>query len=153
MTAAAIEVALADEAATLALGARLAPHLRAGDVIALRGDLGAGKTTLTRGLVRALIDPETEVPSPTYTLVQTYDTPAGSLWHFDLYRLKYEPDALIELGWDDTPDGIAVLEWPDRAGRYLPANRLEITLNRTQDGRIARLEPMGEDWQDRLHGI
>lgn len=121
-------VPLPDEAATAALARRLAPALRAGDVLALRGDLGAGKTAFARALVRALAgDDEAEVPSPTFTLVQTYDAPAAPVWHFDLYRLS-GPDEVEELGWDEVGQGIAVVEWPDRLGPLLPRDRLELTM-------------------------
>ena len=125
---------LDDDAATRALGAALSGLLKTGDVIALHGDLGVGKTTLTRGLVQA------------------YETPAFPLWHFDLYRLD-RPEDVNELGWDDTQDGVAVIEWPARAGRYLPATRLDLTLEMLGEQRRARLEPVGEDWQKRLDGF
>lgn len=147
-----LSLALPDDVATRALGAALAPLLGAGDVIALQGGLGAGKTTLARGVVRALIGAETDVPSPTFTLVQTYATPNFDLWHFDLYRLEKAEDVL-ELGWEDTGDGVILVEWPDRAGPFLPARRLDIRLEETPNGRIAHLEPHGEDWQNRLHGF
>lgn len=143
---------LDDDAATRALGAALAGLLQTGDVIALHGELGAGKTTLTRGLVQALCGADEDVPSPTYTLVQAYDAPDFPLWHFDLYRLD-RPEDVNELGWDDTQDGVAVIEWPARAGRYLPAARLDLTLEMLGEQRRARLEPVGEDWQKRLDGF
>ncbi|MEH6411855.1 MAG: tRNA (adenosine(37)-N6)-threonylcarbamoyltransferase complex ATPase subunit type 1 TsaE [Hyphomonas sp.] len=143
---------LDDDAATRALGAALAGLLQTGDVIALHGELGAGKTTLTRGLVQALCGADEDVPSPTYTLVQAYDAPDFPLWHFDLYRLG-RPEDVNELGWDDTQDGVAVIEWPARAGRYLPAVRLDLTLEMLGEQRRARLEPVGEDWQKRLDGF
>jgi tRNA threonylcarbamoyladenosine biosynthesis protein TsaE len=143
---------LDDDAATRALGAALAGLLQTGDVIALHGELGAGKTTLTRGLVQALCGTDEDVPSPTYTLVQAYDAPDFSLWHFDLYRLD-RPEDVNELGWDDTQDGVAVIEWPARAGRYLPVVRLDLTLEMLGEQRRARLEPVGEDWQKRLDGF
>lgn len=141
---------LANEDATRAAGAALAPLLRAGDVVALHGDLGAGKTTLSRGLISALMGTPTEVPSPTYTLVQTYDTPEFALFHFDLYRLE-SPDELIELGWDDTQTGLALIEWPMKAGPRLPRWRLDVYLAAHEDGRKLTLEGQGEDWQARLH--
>jgi tRNA threonylcarbamoyladenosine biosynthesis protein TsaE len=147
-----LELSLKDDTATRALGAALGGMLRAGDVIALRGDLGAGKTTLARGLIQSLLGAETEVPSPTYNLVQTYELPGVTLWHFDLYRLE-TPDEMHELGWDDTALGAALIEWPDRAGAHLPKWRLDVMLEIVGDERRAILEPRGEDWQTRLHDI
>ncbi len=141
-----------DETVTRALGAALSGIIKPGDVIALEGGLGAGKTTLARGLVSALMGPDTEVVSPTFTLVQTYETPALTVWHFDLYRLE-APGDLTELGWDEAASGLALVEWPERAGRALPARRLDVRLESRQIGRIAHLEPHGEDWHERLHGF
>ncbi|MEP1144812.1 MAG: tRNA (adenosine(37)-N6)-threonylcarbamoyltransferase complex ATPase subunit type 1 TsaE [Henriciella sp.] len=141
---------LPDLAATATLAEKLAPRLKRGDVIALHGGLGAGKTTFSRALISALLGQATEVPSPTYTLVQTYDGPAFPIFHFDLYRLN-SPDEVDELGWEDTQDGLALIEWPDRAAARLPTWRLDLTLEISGDIRIARLEPRGEDWQTRLH--
>lgn len=143
---------LPDLAATTVLAERLAPGLKAGDVIALRGGLGAGKTTFARALISALMGQETEVPSPTYTLVQTYEGPDFPIFHFDLYRLDH-PDEVYELGWDTTQDGLALIEWPDRAGSHLPAWRLDLNFEIAGDIRTARLEPCGEDWQTRLHEV
>lgn len=142
-------VSLDSEDDTRALGARLAKHLKRGDVIALHGDLAAGKTTLVRGLIQALLGPDEEVPSPTYTLVQMYDAPDFPIWHFDLYRLE-DPAGVHELGWEDTQAGVALIEWPERAGHYLPAGRLDVFLEISGEGRRARLEPAGEGWQERL---
>ena len=147
-----IEFQLADDTATRALGAAIGAVLKPGDVVALHGELGAGKTTLARGLVASLCGDDTEVPSPTYTLVQMYEAEALTLWHFDLYRLE-TPEDLADLGWDETVDGAALIEWPERAGNLLPKWRLDVRLQNSGDGRIARLEPRGEDWQDRVHGI
>ena len=94
--------------ATEDLARRLAPHLKISDVIALHGGLGAGKTTFSRALISALLGQETEVPSPTYTLVQTYDGPSFSIFHFDLYRLE-DPSEVFELGWDDAQLIVATL--------------------------------------------
>ena len=143
---------LPDEAATMAAGAALAPLLRRGDVVALHGDLGAGKTTLVRGIIQTLCGAGTETPSPTFTLVQTYDTPAGLLWHYDLYRLD-DPTDLEELGWDETADGILLTEWPDKAGSRLPSARLDVILSPEENGRIIRLQPQGSDWETRLELI
>lgn len=140
---------LPSERETQALGAALAALLRPGDVVALHGDLGAGKTTLARGLVQALLGRPEEVPSPTYTLVQVYEAPAFPLWHFDLYRLD-QPEDVEELGWDETVEGVALIEWPERAGALLPKSRLDVYLEISGEGRRARLEARGEGWQERL---
>lgn len=104
--------------------------LRPGDVIALNGDLGAGKTTFARALIRALADdPTLDIPSPTFTLVQTYETPRFDLAHFDLYRLG-SPDEIDELGLEHLlQNGAALIEWPERAGEYLPEDRLDVFIN------------------------
>lgn len=141
---------LPDEAATSALGAQLGAVARAGDVIALEGDLGAGKTTLARGLIRSQLGPETEAPSPTFTLVQTYPGPSFPIWHFDLYRLE-NPGEVRELGLEEAVDGLALIEWPERLGRYLPSTRLEVRLSLEGSGRIARLVDF-DDWSSRLDG-
>ena len=140
-----------DETSLRALGARLAQMLRAGDAIALQGGLGAGKTTFARGLIEAYAGIG-EVPSPTYTLVQTYDSGPLPVWHYDLYRLEDAAD-LTELGWDETADGIVLVEWPERAGTRLPKWRLDVTIDFHGDGRRVTLEPHGEGWQTRLHGF
>jgi tRNA threonylcarbamoyl adenosine modification protein YjeE len=145
------EINLADESATRGLGARLAAMLRAGDVLALEGDLGAGKTTFARGLIQTLLGAEEPVPSPTFTLVQAYQTPETGLtiWHFDLYRLSH-PDELVELGWEDAlTDGVALVEWPERAGEALPESALWVELSEQGDGRTVRLIGNSE-WQQRL---
>jgi tRNA threonylcarbamoyladenosine biosynthesis protein TsaE len=124
-----ITVDLPNLAATEALARRLAPCLGPGDLVALWGDLGAGKTAFARALIRAATGaPDEEVPSPTFTLLQTYETAAGPICHFDLYRLRH-PGELVELGWDDAlADAIVLVEWPDRAGDLLPSSRLDIAL-------------------------
>lgn len=150
MTHAALTLQLAGEADTAALGERLAMAARPGDVIALLGDLGAGKTTLARALIRKLAGPETEAPSPTFTLVQTYATPNLPIWHFDLYRLE-DPGEARELGLEEAVDGLALIEWPERLGRDLPIARLEVRLSFDGAGRIARLVDL-DDWSTRLDG-
>lgn len=132
---------LPDERATEALGATLAARLKPGDVVGLKGDLGAGKTTLARAIIRAAAaDPDLIVPSPTFTLVEVYDTPRGSYWHFDLYRLD-DPQQVYELGWEEAlAEGIVLLEWPERLGRLLPKH-LSVTLELAgEDGRRALLD-------------
>lgn len=113
--------------ATKQFASRLAACLKAGDCLALHGGLGVGKTTFVRFLIEALCGP-TAVPSPTFTLVQTYETAVTTLWHFDLYRLK-QADELYELGWEEALQGIALVEWPERAGSHLPVNRLDVKLD------------------------
>jgi tRNA threonylcarbamoyladenosine biosynthesis protein TsaE len=140
-----IEVFLPDEAATQALGEKLAGALRPGDAVCLTGPLGAGKSTLARALVRALTSPEEEVPSPTFTLVQFYDGPDFPVAHFDLYRLT-DPDEAYEIGLEEAlEDGAALIEWPQRLEGRLPANRLAIDITPSDDGtaRRATLVPHG----------
>ncbi|WAX95968.1 tRNA (adenosine(37)-N6)-threonylcarbamoyltransferase complex ATPase subunit type 1 TsaE [Aminobacter sp. NyZ550] len=134
-TARSLERHLPDEAATTQLGEDLAMAVRPGDVFLLDGDLGAGKSTLARGLIRALAaDPAHEVPSPTFTLVQSYDTPVA-VHHFDLYRLS-SPEELEELGFDEAvSSGVALVEWPERATDAMPATSLRIAFQHEGDGR------------------
>lgn len=120
---------LPDEAATAALGMLLGDRLRPGDAILLDGALGVGKTCFARALIRHLSgDAGTEVPSPSFNLVLTYDTPQGLLWHFDLYRVS-DSRELDELGLDDAlRDGVTLIEWPDRLGSHAPAGALTVSL-------------------------
>ncbi len=143
---------LADDAATAQLGAEIAPWLRPGDFVALEGGLGAGKTALARAILQALASDETlEVPSPTYTLVQTYPDGRLPVSHLDLYRLENRQD-IEELGLDDAmARGAALVEWPSRLGDTLPGDRLEVQLVATPGGqREAKLTGYGT-WQDRLN--
>jgi tRNA threonylcarbamoyl adenosine modification protein YjeE len=129
---------LPDLAATARLGAALAGRLRPGDAVALWGDLGAGKTTLARAILQALGVAE-DVPSPTFTIVQAYDTPRLKVSHYDLYRIK-SPREMDELGLDDAlADGAALVEWPERAPEALPPDALHVRLALNEDGRTARL--------------
>lgn len=113
---------------TEALAARVADLLAPGDAVLLDGPLGAGKSAFARAALRRLArDPALEVPSPTFTLVQSYDTPAGPAHHFDLWRLD-GPAALGELGWDDARAGIVLVEWPDRLGALRPDDALTVAL-------------------------
>ncbi len=125
---ASFSVTLPNEQATLRFMTDIAAALEPGDLVTLSGDLGAGKTTFARALIRYLAGDETiEVPSPTFTLIQTYELPRFTLVHADLYRLSGAAE-LAELGFDDLPDGAVVLmEWPDRAAGFLPPDRLDIT--------------------------
>ncbi len=152
-----LTIDLPDETATADLARRVGALLKAGDMVALRGDLGAGKTAFARALIRALSGPDgvdRDVPSPTFTLVQTYETPVGPVHHFDLYRIE-TPDELAEIGWDDAlADSIVLVEWPQRAGYRLPARRLDITLEFGEGGeaRRALLCPRA-DWIDGRAGF
>lgn len=121
-----LRLRLPDLAATRALAARLARLLRPGDLVALEGDLGAGKTEFARAVIRALAGAGVEVPSPTFTLVQRYGLPALTVVHADLYRLR-DPAEVEELGLDEAlEEGAVLVEWPERAGDALPADRLTI---------------------------
>ena len=115
-------------AATEALAARLAARARPGDEILLEGPLGAGKTALARAFLRAAAgDPELDVPSPSFTLMQSYATKLGPVHHFDLWRLD-GPAALPELGFEDALADIVLVEWPDRLGPFRPAGALTLRL-------------------------
>lgn len=137
-------VALPDERATRDLAARLAAQARQGDVIALKGPLGSGKTSFARAFIAARSGAPQEVPSPTFTLVQVYPAAAGPpIWHFDLFRLA-APEEAWELGIEDAfADGISLIEWPERLGPLLPAERLEVALAfaATVEARTATIAP------------
>lgn len=147
-----ITIELAGLKATRELAQNLARVAKPGDVIALSGDLGTGKTTFARDFIRALTDPEEDVPSPTFTLVQTYEGDSGEIWHFDMYRLE-RPEEVFELGLEDAlVDGISLIEWPDRMGTYIPRDRLDIrlTVSKGKNHRQAELIPHNLDWSERL---
>jgi tRNA threonylcarbamoyladenosine biosynthesis protein TsaE len=142
--------------ATRRLGARLAAQLRPGDTVLLTGDLGAGKTTLARAVIAEMCGVE-DAPSPTYTLVQLYDTAAGDeLWHADLYRIE-DVSELEELGLEDAFEtAVCLVEWPDRLGDAIPQDRLEILLRASdaglESGREARITGFGR-WEERVDDI
>ena len=124
-----MELTLDNLAATERLGAAIAGALRPGDCVLLEGSLGAGKTALARALLRAAMgDQALEVPSPSYTLVQTYHAPAMTLHHLDLWRLD-GPEALEELGWDEMRRDVVLIEWPERLGSWTPLDALTVTLS------------------------
>ena len=146
---------LPDLAATDAFGRRLAKLLRRGDVVALKGGLGVGKTTLARAIVAGLSPDSGDVPSPTFTLVQTYpvalaDGPA-ELWHFDLYRLD-RPDQVYELGIEDAlADGVSLIEWPELATGLLPQKSLLTVELQIAAGTARRaILAGGAAWHDRV---
>jgi tRNA threonylcarbamoyl adenosine modification protein YjeE len=147
---------LPDLAATRALGRRLARILRKGDLVALEGDLGAGKSELARAVIRARAGAAIEVPSPTFTLVQAYDLPGLRITHADLYRLA-AADEVPELGLDEAVSlGALLVEWPERAGGLLPGERLTIRLFLPDPGEPGRREALlvGDvGWLDRLEAL
>jgi len=131
-------LSLPDLAATAALGARIAARLAPGDLVALSGELGAGKTTLARAILAALGVTEA-VPSPTFTLVQSYETPGMTVNHYDLYRIARAAE-MDELGMDEAlEDGAALVEWPERAEDRLPPDRLTVLLTQEDGARLALL--------------
>lgn len=135
--------------------AQLAPLLGAGDCVALHGDVGAGKTSLARAIIRARAGvKDMAVPSPTFTLVQSYELADVTFYHADLYRLK-QPEALEELGFLEACASMVVLvEWPERAGRFLPADSLAVYLEHGQDAAFRQLILKGSPpWQQRLKSI
>ena len=139
-----MNINLPDETATLGLGAALIPCMQPGWVIWLDGDLGAGKTTLVRGLLRALGDTG-PVKSPTYALVEIHVVSGLNLYHFDFYRFS-QPEEYLDAGLDEyfAGDGVCLVEWPEQAMPYLPAADLRIRLTVAGDGRIASIEAGSE---------
>lgn len=137
-------ISLRDENATASLARDIAARLGPRDVILMDGDLGAGKSFLTRALIRHLThDPDLVVPSPTFTLVQTYETPNWFISHFDLYRLD-NPEQIFDIGFEDAlASGLTIIEWPAKLGPYRPRAVLSITLKSDPhagpNGRIAHL--------------
>ncbi|MDF3349907.1 tRNA (adenosine(37)-N6)-threonylcarbamoyltransferase complex ATPase subunit type 1 TsaE [Sulfitobacter sp. KE34] len=131
---------------------QLARRLSPGDVILLSGDVGVGKTHFARALITELLDHHEDIPSPTFTLVQTYDTASSAIWHADLYRLTSTHE-IEELGLIDAfHDAICLVEWPDRLGPLAPADALEISLSpgTEEDSRRLTAEWSGGDWAEKL---
>jgi tRNA threonylcarbamoyladenosine biosynthesis protein TsaE len=142
------EFRLDRDADTARLGASVGRELQRHEAVCLSGPLGAGKSTLARGMIRALAGAETDAPSPTFTLVQTYETRAFPVAHFDLYRLERADEAL-ELGFHEAlDDGAAVIEWAEKLGHHLPHDRLDVELMFDGERRRARLTPHGA-WEAR----
>jgi tRNA threonylcarbamoyladenosine biosynthesis protein TsaE len=157
-TAVTRQLDLVDEAATRALASRLSSQLRQGDVVALSGDLGAGKTAFARAFIQALAEHQNamidEVPSPTFTIVQIYDELDPPVWHVDLYRLEDRSDA-FELGLDEAyEDGITLIEWPDRLGEAFPADhlRMDFQIGASEGTRSLTLSGHGI-WAARLQSL
>ncbi len=127
---------------TIDIARNIAPDFKAGDVVALFGDLGAGKSVFCRSLIRMLLsDPDLNVPSPTFSLVQTYEAPEFEIWHFDLYRLE-NPEDLYELGWEEALSGnLTLIEWPERIAPLLPEETIRISIRETgEDGRVITID-------------
>lgn len=146
---------LADAEATTRFGQLLAPLLEAGDSILLYGPLGMGKSTLARGLIRALTRPDEDVPSPTFTLVQFYESDPA-IAHFDLYRLN-DPEEAWEIGLDEALDeGCVIIEWPERLGddpaRFLGQDILTITLEDEGQSRLVTVSGAGR-WESKINDL
>lgn len=151
-----LDLTLEDPAATARLGLCLSGALRAGDVVALSGPLGVGKSVLARGIISALCPDEADIPSPTFTLVQTYEPAGGTpLMHFDLYRLE-APEEALDLGIEDAfVEAVSLIEWPERLGPWLPRQALCIALApdpEVADGRLVQLSG-GPRWREVLAGL
>ena len=150
-----MKIELPDAEATTALGQAIAPLLAPGDSVLLYGPLGMGKSTLARGLIRALTTPDEDVPSPTFTLVQFYDSDPP-VAHFDLYRLT-RPEEAFEIGLDEALDeGCAVIEWPERLGeepgRFLGPDQLTLTISEQGEGRLATVSGAGR-WKELIDHV
>ncbi|WP_204353987.1 tRNA (adenosine(37)-N6)-threonylcarbamoyltransferase complex ATPase subunit type 1 TsaE [Yoonia maritima] len=147
-----ITIALPNETDTVALASRIAPLLAPGDTLLLEGSIGAGKSAFARALIRARLGRMEDVPSPTFTLVQTYEDPEGDIWHCDLYRLTH-PDEVFELGLDEAfTTAICLIEWPDRLGNDAPENALKLALAAGDTEHSVQITTTPE-WHDRLKAV
>lgn len=148
-----VSLRVASEADTVQIAEFVASIARRGDIIALSGDLGAGKTAFARGFIRSLAGGQQDVPSPTFTLLQVYDAEPTPIYHFDFYRIE-TPEEVWELGFDEAPaEGIVLIEWPERLGPLTPADRLAITISAPPDaGETERHIAIaaGASWGERL---
>ena len=147
-----ITIALPNETDTVALASRIAPLLTPGDTLLLEGSIGAGKSAFARALIRARLGRMEDVPSPTFTLVQTYEDPEGDIWHCDLYRLTH-PDEVFELGLDEAfTTAICLIEWPDRLGNDAPENALKLAFAAGDTEHSVQITTTPE-WHDRLKAV
>ena len=147
------KIEIKNEAETQSLAKQIGDILEVKDFVALRGDLGAGKTSFSRSLIRSLGQDDQDVPSPTFTLVQFYELPKFTLWHFDLYRIKH-PEEIYELGWEDAcHEGVVLTEWPENLGNLIPEDRIEIEIFFTgkDEERIVTIKGLGA-MEERLNG-
>ena len=146
------ECSLGEDAATGALATHIAERLKPGDTLLLEGEIGAGKSAFARALIRARLGRMEDVPSPTFTLVQTYEDTAGDIWHCDLYRLTH-PDEALELGLDEAFEtAICLIEWPDRLGDVAQTTALPLDFEE-QEGRHHVTISGPTPWTDRLRGL
>ena len=138
-----------DEASTVILGKKLAQMAKQGDVFALFGTLGMGKSVLARAFIQSLTGAE-EVPSPTFTLVQSYDAPDFEIFHYDLYRIK-SPEEIFEIGMEEAVyQGVSLIEWPEMMGGYLPRNCFRVEITPQKDGRKITISTASEEKRQRL---
>lgn len=145
-------ITLATENDTHRFAARVAAILKTGDTLLLSGEIGAGKSAFSRAVIRTLARAEIDVPSPTFTLVQTYEVGACDIWHCDLYRLTH-PDEAFELGLDEAfQDAICLIEWPDRLGDLAPDDALTLHFAANPDGHSVSFTA-SEKWAARLDGV
>jgi tRNA threonylcarbamoyladenosine biosynthesis protein TsaE len=134
---------LSSQEDTKILALALAKITQKGDIFLLKGDLGAGKTTFARFFIRHFLGNDMEIPSPTFTLVQTYLTPQFLIWHFDLYRIEDEAD-LWELGLEEAlSSGVSFIEWPERLGAHKPARCIILRFEMQGENRRVTLETFG----------
>lgn len=152
MSASLLEIPLPTEDATMQFAAQMAGILRVGDVLLLSGPIGAGKSFFSRSLIRARTKTTEDIPSPTFTLVQTYPDQNGDIWHCDLYRLS-SPDEAVELGLEEAfEDSICLIEWPDRLGSLAPTNALSLAFEAQDDSHRVTISAPGE-WAKRLASL
>ena len=137
---------------TALLGKRLAQIAQTGDIFALFGTLGMGKSVLSRAFIQNYMG-EIDVPSPTFTLLQTYEAPDFEIYHFDLYRLKH-PDEIFEIGMEEAMyGGVCLIEWPEKMGGYLPKRAVKVTFSQEKDGRLISFETADAACADRLQKL